>query len=186
MDKIISDVHGFNYLEIYFTNKQSTPGIHDDLQSYDIQLGKDLFQTMLSSMKSTDFKFFQKEYKEYTHKDLTCQSYTNDEVKVYRKTPVNVETIDHKIFVTSMRQKLTLLNFPSTTDLQQVTYVKKLIFRVSNRIYVNFEITMNNVTKQKVYTVYINYNHEENVDAMLINQTLYKVLQILTPQAPIC
>lgn len=152
---------------------------NDEFEIIDIGLSSEQFYKMLGNMKTSEFKFFQKEYKEYTHKDITCQSYVNDETKVFKRKHLSLQKYDEYVLFKSMRQKLTLLNFPSTKNLQQVMYVKKLIFRVSNRIYINFQISIDMNQQQKCYAVYINYNHEENVDVQLVNKSLGDIITIL-------
>ena len=173
----ILDYNGvYNYVEIYF--------IQDEIKEkgvniYKTDVGFDRFMNLLETMKTSSFKFFQKEYKEYVHKDVVCQSYINDETKVFKKKTTNISKQSNYITIYNNRIKQTLLNFPSTTDLQQTTYIKKLIFRINNRIYVNFQISLDVNTSAKWYEVYINYNHEDNVDTQLAQNTLKEVIKML-------
>ena len=166
----------YNYVEIFFTNGGCSK---NGLDIYKTNLESDPFFTLLNRMKNTKFKFFQKEYKEYVHKDIVCQSYTNDETKVFKKKTVKLTKLPKAVIVYYNKTKQTLLNFPSTTDLQQTTYIKKLIFRINNRIYVNFKISLDVNTDAKWYEVYINYNHETNVDTQLTYNTLNEVFKML-------
>lgn len=167
-----------NYVELFFIKSTSDK---KDLKIHRTDLTSDIFFDFLKKMKKTNYKFFQKEYKEYIYKDIICQIYLNDETKVYKKNVLKVfQNNSSMISIYSDRIKQTLLNFPSTINLQQTSYVKKLIFRVNNRIYINFQITLDVESDVKSYEVYINYNHEENVDTQLINKTLAEVVKSFT------
>jgi hypothetical protein len=165
-----------NYIEVYLAQLENK---NDRLDVYKTNLGCDKFMSLLDTMRDGNFKFFQKEYKEYIHKDIICQCYTNDEIKVFKKKSLKSSTSKHWLIVYNNKIKQTLLNFPSTTDLQCTSYNKKLIFRVNNRIYVNFKISLDTCTGNKWYEVYINYNHEENVDTQLAKNTLEEVMKML-------
>lgn len=165
-----------NYIEIYLTElEKSIDGLH----IYKTNIGYDSFMSLLDTMRDRSFKFFQKEYKEYIYKDIICQCYTNDETKVFKKKTLKMSSLKNWIVIYNNKIKQTLLNFPSTTDLQYTSYNKKLIFRVNNRIYVNFKISLDTNTNNKWYEVYINYNHEENVDTQLAKTTLEEVIKML-------
>lgn len=173
-----------NYVEWYLIKPIATDSIEskESVDIYDINLTEEYFLNVLSRLKNPeykDFKFFQREYKEYTYDDLCCQAHTNDEVKVFKISNIKAIPDNNILKVESHRTKMTLLNFPSTKDIQQISYVKQLIFRVSNRIYINFKVSIDDLTKQKTYSVYVNYNHDGNVDTNMINDQLKSVLKVL-------
>lgn len=177
---------GTNYVEIYITSNTNCL-LDGRLVVHDVNLDKENFYQVLTNMKmyKNDVKVFQKEYKEYVISDVVSQVYPqNDEVKVYKKKCFSIETINkypNTRMVCSNRNKLTLLNFPSTKNIQDSTYVKTLIFRISNRIFVNFCVTTKESAQEKfTYTVYINYNHEDSVDTTLVNTTLDELITTLT------
>lgn len=185
---ILTDINlssGTNYVEIYLVSPINTVTTNDNHTMYNTNLDPDMFFRILASMKknSQDVKFFQKEYKEYTVNDIICQIYSQDnETKVFKKKPNNVEYNDkkHLLVLSHNKNKLTMLNFPSTKNVNQITYSKALIFRISNRIYLNFVISINEqFDDQKTYNIYINYNHDSNVDLPLINKSITQILDIL-------
>lgn len=185
---ILTDLNlsqGTNYVEMYIVSPINTIQKNENHTIYNTNLDPDIFFKILASMKkySQDVKYFQKEYKEYTVNDIVCQIYPSDnETKVFRKKPVNVEYNDkqHLLILSHNKNKLTMLNFPSTKNINQITYSKALIFRISNRIYLNFVISMNErLADKKTYNIYINYNHESNVDLSLINNAIKQILEII-------
>lgn len=185
---IITNTEGENYYEIFITlgSKQ----LADD-QVYDIDLSKEQFYKILSSIK--DYKYFQKEYKEYIYSDIVYRilnknsnnKNNNDLMKVFKQTPLKITNYDKFIVIGYNKNKLSILNFPSTTNIDQINYVKTLVFRITNRIYINFNITIDNKTRNKLYSIFINYNHDSNyksdtnIDINEINKTINDILSKL-------
>lgn len=171
-------VPGANYYEIIVADKKEI--LTDTIIKFNVGLSEKNFYEIMSKIDGKKYKYFQREYKEYFHKDLICQCFINDDVKVQRKTPINIdENIDKNIIIAYNKNKLTLVNFPSTKNLHKISYVKKLIFRVSNRIYINFKISVDAQTKNKNYIIYINYNHDDNVDFNITSTNIKEILEML-------
>lgn len=147
-----------------------------DGDKYD--LGKPKFEKIMQHMKKTNFKFFEKQYKEYIIDDIIVHNYDNKETNVMRHTAKDIKIYDNYRIIGFHKTKLTTLNYPSTTYIYNILYVKKLIFRISNRIYINYEIGMNE-KNEKTYKVYLNYNHDSNVDMTSIHNTLSDMMLIL-------
>lgn len=172
-----------NYYEIYFVkNIQNVCS----LKKYDIQLTETEFYSRLSRIKPQVYKYFQHEYKEYINNDLAFQYYINtDETKIYRKQIIDIVENDSTVLFGNVvfgykKSKLNILNFPSSKEgNQNSSFIKKLIFRVSNRIYINFEISIDSKTTDKNYNIYINYNHDDNIDLTLINKDLKNVIDLI-------
>lgn len=175
MMKLVPDA---NYYEIFISNKNEV--LTDTIMKFNIGLSEKQFYDIMYKIDGKKYKYFQREYKEYFHKDLICQCFTNDEVKVHRKNPINIDDANEKnIIICYNKDKLTLVNFPSTKNLHKINYVKKLIFRVSNRIYINFKISMDSETKSKTYVIYVNYNHDDNVDFNITSTNITEIFKIL-------
>lgn len=165
-----------NYFEIYFT-----PGVksekHNDLNVLDVSVSKQQFEEMMAGLVKRDYKFFQKEYKEYNYGDVLVQNFNNTETRIIRLSTNLIRTNNKLVMIGYHKSKLTFLNVPSTTNIFDINYVKRLIFRITNRIFINFQCNMDEDGK-KTYVVYVNYNHESNIDPEGINDTLKKVLDI--------
>ena len=154
-----------NYYEIIFMNA--------DLYS----LGQSAFAKLLANMTATNYKSFEKQYKEYIIDDIIVQNYNNQETKILRLTPKDIiDRITYRI-IGYQKSKLTALNHPSTTYIYNTLYIKKLTFRISNRIYINFEIALDK-DEEKTYKVYINYNHDTNVDMSVITEQLKGLMHL--------
>lgn len=189
---IISNNQGENYYEIFITMNNNK--ILND-QVYDINIDKDQFYKILASV--TDYKYFQKEYKEYVYTNIVyrilnkntsntnTKNNNNDLMKVFKQKPLKITNYDKFIVISYNKNKLSILNFPSTTNIDQINYVKTLVFRITNRIYINFNITIDNNTKNKTYSIFMNYNNDSNyksdtnIDINEINKTIKSVLSKL-------
>lgn len=159
-----------NYYEIVIMDKNK----------YDI--GYERFFGTLAKMAFTDYKYFEKQYKQYIvlgDDNIFCHNYENEELKIFKNTPVLVEEGDGFKTYGYSKTKLTVLNYPSTTHIFDISYVKRLTFRVSNRVYINFEISFSPDDEKKTYRVYVNYNHDNNVDMKIVNKSLNEVLKAL-------
>ena len=166
-----------NYYEIHIKTEKLQKIIHDDsIESFNNGLGIPQFKKLLNTMKNQ--KHFQKEYKEYLYDNVIVHNYKNTETRVFRQTPVIFEEADKYMMIGYNRNKLTFLSVPSTTNIHDMIYVKKLIFRINNRLFVNFEIGLSK-DDTKTYKVYINYNHESNIEIDGLNVALAKIIETL-------
>jgi len=176
-------VPGANYYELFVYQDENVLNSENDDKQFGIGLSEKQFYEVLNKINATHkgFKYFQREYKEYVLKNLVCQCFTNDEVKVMKKKSLDVSPLADEKFiqVAYNKTKLTLVNFDSTKNLHQISYIKKLIFRVSNRIYINFEISIDSKTKTKSYMIYINYNHDDNVDFSVTEKSIKELISML-------
>ena len=178
MDKLPFE-SGANYYEIHIKPSLILQE-RDELASADVSLTGKQFLDLLVAMKNSNesYKFFQKEYKEYQYTDLVVQNYKNTETRVFRQNFVTMNQGKNWLLTGYQRSKLTFLSVPSTTNIHDMMYVKRLIFRVNNRVYVNFQTSLHQ-DGAKTYQVYINYNHENNVDQEGLMNTLNNVLSVL-------
>ena len=163
----------FNYVEIYLFKEKTD-------QIYTIDYSESDFYNIMNKCKSTPYRFFQKDYKEYVYKDLEAQYHHEDGIKVARSTLVHYDEKAKYVVLYFNRQKLTPMNFPSAIKFEKITYVRKLTFRVNNRIYINFVCSLDDETDLKTYSIYLNYNHEENVDMTSTKKTINECIQMLT------
>lgn len=158
-----------NYYELYYS-----PLSGDTQDEFPISIDSDVFYKVLKSFKH--LKCFQNDYKQFTIGDIICQKYTNDQIKIYKQNFNFTYRRDKFVVIGSNKVKLSLLQYPSTNNIMDKEYIKKLIFRVTNRIYVNFEISLSE-GKEKVYMIYINYNHESKVDDSNVVEQVDKLIQ---------
>ena len=181
-----------NYYEIYISNAASGGGGQagakvdgpDGHKSYDIGLSRKDFRNLLSTIAKSNLnlKPFQKEYKEYIYDDVIVHNYKNTETHVFRHTPICIKQLDKTcgaLLIGYQKNKLTFLNVPSTRNIYDIQYVKKLIFRVNNRIFVNFQSSVN-LNQEKTYTAYINYNHENNIEQDSVQNNIESLMKVLS------
>ena len=170
-----------NYYEIYLTPKMKEQKLDSSDQSaieFNINVSKEDFDNMLLTMNkaNTDFKYFQKEYKEYKYNEVTVHNYKNTETRIFKFLPQIICKNDNALLIGYQRNKLTFLSVPSTTSIYEISYIKKLIFRVNNRIFINFQCSYSD--NIKTYSVYINYNHEANIDPDGVTNAIKQIFNI--------
>lgn len=149
----------FNYVEYVVCNNKTGDVI-------DINLSKEKFEYMMGVVKRQNWKYFGKSCKMYTHNNLIYENYDYTDIKVYSKEIKEAKmhpTLD-LITLYCIKDKKPFHMFPSTKSIHSIAYVRKLVFRVHNRVYVNFETIKNVENDNIVYKVYINYNHDKNID----------------------
>ena len=169
-----------NYVEFVLLSNH----INDDQNEVDIyetEFSKEMFENVwrrLAKDEST-LQYFQKEYKEYIVDDVTYEHSKNNNIDVRKKQPVDFRKVGNIAVCMYKKNKLNILSFPSSTNVNVINYVVKLTFRVNNRIYINFETKVNQ--SRKYYTIYVNYNHDNTIDQKLYKQLLLTTIQKLVP-----
>lgn len=135
-------------------------------------------QQIMKALANRNYKYFQREFKELCYGDIVYQNFHNEELKVYRITPLKTDIKKNHVLACSFnKQKLSLVNVPSNANPDHTSYVKQLIYRISNRIYLN--IAAKKQCDNIVYNVFINYNHDLSVDPKQVDQQLDKLFNIL-------
>ncbi len=161
-----------NYIEIYVVNEDDILQ-HKSSSVYNVGLSKDRFYRILEKYRKK--QFILKEYKEFRYLDIICQKFVDNTVKVFRDCLKEVEHSSKYLKLSNKRDVLTLLQFPSTNNIVYQRYVKKTTFKINNRIYLNFEISVEE-SDSKTYSIYINYNIDSNntnkENDLIINQLL--------------
>jgi len=178
-----------NYYEfIIYKGKNILNEENNDLE-YNINISKKEFYDIMNRVNiDKNIKCFQKIYKEYIIKDLIYQCYDDKTSKVISKIPLNLLELNLKdknynyLQISYVKTNLTIVNFPSTKDLDKNSFIKKFIFRFSSRIYLNFEISIDTINKEKNYMIYINYNHDNNVDNLNINKSINDIINIINTE----
>ena len=166
----------FSILPFQVSNANANANAH---KVYETNFEKDEFYKVMKRLSHDEsLKYFQKEYKQYVSQDLIYENKDNDDICVYKKKMVDEGLItDNCIYTTYQKTKLSILAFPSSIKIHSISYIRKLTFRVNNRIYVNFECKYEN--DEIFYRIYINYNHEQNVELDKIKLTLNKYIKML-------
>jgi hypothetical protein len=157
-------------------NNDDTKAFPDCMKRFETALTKTLFYEKMQKMMGTDYKYHQKQYKEVIIGNTHYQNYNNEDISIYDVRTNFTDVFENAfLIIGQIKNKLTMLSVPSTKNIYSEQYIRKLIFKVSNRITVNF---INGHHKNnKYYQINICYSHDKNVD---INSTLYILNKVLT------
>lgn len=161
----IPSMSKWNYVEFVFHNHNgnSVP--------VNIDLGEFAFFQLLANFPKPSM--FSKNITRYFHGDLIYEV-CNKEIKTFKKTPIDyvAEKANVKLFY--YKEKIPFYLFPSTQDIHEVQNISSAIFRIHNNIYMNFDIITypNQKGCAPTYKVYLNYNHEPNIDADHVKKIL--------------
>ena len=167
-----------NHFEFVVLANPTFNNDNNDFRMFPTSLSKDKFYNTMYKMMDTNYKYFQKQYKEMVIGDTFYQNFKNEEISIFNLNTNNVEVFQNKLMANSQaKYKLSILSLPSTLNVYAENYTKRLIFRVSNRVFVNFENGKNG--DDVFYKIYLNYNHDDTVELNSIQYTLEKVLNIL-------
>lgn len=167
-----------NYFEFHLCNSTYND-IDNSIGIYNTSLDREKFYDLMYKMMDTNFRYHQKQYKEMLIGDVCYQNYKNEEMSIYNIQTNTIESITDKLFaIAQTKNKLSILSVPSTLNVYSENIIRRLIFRVSNRVFVNFE---NGITdNKKYYKIFINYNHDKDVDISVFVKQISSVLDNLT------
>lgn len=170
-----------NYIEYYVVQEEH------GMDVYKVDLGLERFTSILKVMSAReDLKYFQKSYKEYNYGEITYQNYDNTETRVFRKVPVSSAYDNHVLKVAFQRQKLSIINVPSNTSHKEIYTINHLIFRITNRIFLNMLVKRSSgAANHTTYSVYVNYNHDDGVDCSQTEGKITEILDLILA-APTC
>lgn len=174
-----------NYQEYIFNSYKVYSNTDDTHFVYKSNINYEQFNKLFNIFNKQNIRYVQRDYKEYMYLDVIYQNYDNNEIKVFKLNPKKIELCDNILHITYDKMKLSLSNVPSNNSVNSISYVRTYIFRITNRIYVNFRIrkyidNINTPDNELVYDIYINYNHDKLVDESIIEQQIKKIKNILT------
>lgn len=140
---------------------------------------KDTFYALMYKMMDTQYKYSHKQYRELIVGDVHYLNHKNEEVGVFSITTHAVENIDDKfcMFV-QQKNKHSILSLSSSRKIYNDSVVRKMVFRISNRVFVNFEHGMTD--DSKYYKIFVNYNHDTGVDINNAINTIKKTMALLS------
>lgn len=153
----------------------------DEDTSYDIS--DKVFYRLINDIRSKGYNCFQKHFKEYVFRNMFFENNDQKQVKIYKKTllySVDMNNSAMKI-MTFNKEKQPYHLFPASTMLHSISYVSRLIFKENNRVYINFEKRKyEEIPDVSFNKVYINYNHDENVDLGSIQTAIEKCIMLIS------
>lgn len=146
---------------------------------YNIDLPRTQFEQLLSKLGKETYSCFVKRSKVFRIDDMYYEVDLKDnDYKHYRKIVKDTRVTKNIIVLKQHKEKIPFHSFPCTYSLHDMFYSNKLIFKVHNRIYINFEQQYYQNSKI-VHKVFINYNYETNVEQNIIIQLLHNIGNIL-------
>lgn len=174
----------YDYLEVIVLHKT----VYENTV-FEYNIGKDRFYALLNKMKQSpmtkEFKFFQNDYVETRHGQLQRMQYYQGgklvETKIYDVKPVLVSSHEDHIKVYYQRQKVPDVMFPSTLTYDSIRKFRRLIFRVNNRLFLNFQIEKNQdiSPNNECYKVFVNFNNARDADNSQVQKTIDAIMQLL-------
>jgi|TARA_B100000963_G_scaffold361902_1_gene400687 hypothetical protein len=183
---LINDFYDFNYLEINILQKKEKElenQINESSNIIDINWKKEDFnKTLLKFINEKRYRPFEKKLIITKHNEFYLVHNINDNKFYVNKTNyVSHNTNDNYIFIKYTKQNLPQISFPSTRNINDKYYVNKITFKITNRIYINFELKKK-ITEdgnEKIFRrIYINFNNDKNdkIDNDNINNLLNKCI----------
>ena len=147
---MIHNFDDFNYLEINLINKFSSKdkklNLDNNLSVIDINWSEIEFnKILLKFINKYKLKPFEKKFRILQHYDTKLIYNINDNKYTANKQYfVSNNNNDNYILIKYQKENIPPVNFPSTRDINDMYYVNKVIFKVTNRIYINFELKKKN------------------------------------------
>lgn len=178
-----------NYIEYVVLDHH---GVAGDIAVYDFDISQNTCNQLFELMHHKHYKHYERSIKQYVHRDMFYEIAFSKEpepdIKAYRKTieTVTLET-PNIIKLACQKQKVPIHAFPSTNDIQEVNYIKRLTFRKSNRIFVNIDYVKDTHGRDSC-KAFINVNLDANTDVAYINMELEPLIRdlhaVLKPPPP--
>mgnify|MGYP003330645670 CR=1 FL=1 len=166
------DFSSFNYLEIdILKNNDDTY----DENIINVNWSKTDFVSLLNKLiNSNQFKKpFEKQYRVLKYLDLIyIKNISDNKYNLYSLSFIDKEIEDNLLYIKYRKNNLAIFQFPSTDKINDDFYLNRIIFKITNLIYLNFEIMKKNDI-EIFYRVYINFNNDKtNIDHNLIIKNL--------------
>lgn len=109
---------------------------------------------------------------------------SNEDVRIHSFQIVTAEALSKTwVFTSCIKNKLAYHTFPCTPRLHDMCHVERLVYRLHNRVFLNFEKQTPEEHQRllpPIYKIYINYNHDPSVELSSIFQSIKKGLQALS------
>ena len=177
----------FNYLEIDFLNyNEDTAEVHENI--IDVNWQKTDFINFLDKIMKSNKSFglknnapFEKQFRVLKYQSLNYVKNLSDN-KINLFSLSLVDEIDKDFIKKNMvcikykKENMAIFQFPSTSNLNDAYYLNRIIFKITNLIFLNFEIMKKNEI-EIFYRVYINFNNDKkNLEYSVIIKNLEDII----------
>jgi len=119
---------------------------NDGWEILQTDIPENVFNVLLKQFANRrNYKFFEKDFKCYTKGDVHCENYNNKDIRLIQKKLLDA-TIDHEEKVINCNYEHTKLPyhiFPSTMQIQDISYVKRATAKVHSRVSLHFDYVIN-------------------------------------------
>lgn len=167
MDSLSFIPDGCNNIEVLLVRKHCSEQEHLNTNIPEAE-----FNSIIEAIHHFKYKNFHKSFKTYCVGTLSLENTNHEDIKVFSKTTLKVDLEPSALkdangrfaVLYNKKEKKPFHAFPSTTKLHSVFYTNRLIFRVSNRLFINFDVQFHPEDETIVRRIFINYNHDNNVD----------------------
>lgn len=173
---MIKNFDDFNYMEINIIDNIKDLNTSNNI--IDINWKENSFNKKLKEFThNNNLHPFEKQYKITKHNNLILIKNIQDtKFNLYTLSYVNRYILNNNILVIKYnKNNLPPYQFPSTNNIDDEYFLNKIIFKITNRIYINFEL-MKKIEndKENIYRrIYINFNNEKkNLDHNKINEKI--------------
>lgn len=183
LNKILEniDFKSFNYIEIDILTKNILTKNIDDKNIIDVNWSKTDFVSLLNKIiESRKIKRpFEKQYRIMKCNNLIYSNNISDnKYNLFSTTYIDRNILDNKLLILYKKDNLPVFQFPSTNNYDDDYYINKITFKITNLIYLNFEIKKKG--SELYYRVYINQNNDKvNIDHTLIIKNIRETIQII-------
>lgn len=119
-------------------------------------------------------------FTQYIYHDLYYEYYNSlnkKTVKTYRKSSVNSENNDLFTKMTFLKHKIPYYQFPSSNQLNEVSYITRTSFCIHFNVYLNFETRITD--NQSFERIYVNINIDNKIDDAIILEAVQKIMKIM-------
>lgn len=179
-----SNFDDFNYSEIIIFDQNN----FSDKNIIDINWNENKFNNLIKKLISNGFRSFEKKYKITKHNELILiDNISDNKLNLNVLNLVNHEYLQDNKYIENSKYKILLIKyqketippfkFPSTDIIHDKYYLNKIIFKITSRIYLNFEINKKYDSGEVFRRVYINLNNDNKSKNKLDNKDINKILE---------
>jgi hypothetical protein len=140
---------------------------HGEFVSFDMPEPR--FVQLLEKMSGKNIKCYERKLKTYIKDSLFYEVILDqmdviNDLRSYSKNVVDCFVKDNILQVSYEKLKKPIHTFSSSCDMQDVVYTQRLTYRISNRVFINFEVSKSISKNNTFRKVFINANTDTNVD----------------------
>lgn len=166
--------------------------ISGDIDSIDENIGNAIVSYNLSDdeissrmrpLIARNIKFYERKIKMYVKDNFYYEvvlDHKDDvsDIRSYVKSALDFDISQGMVKIFYNKSKKPIHAFSSSHDMHDISYIRRLTFRINNRVFINFDFA-SNVDGQKYNKVFMNANIDHNVDRDYIQTEMEQYLDIM-------